>query len=177
VSLRATELGKTSLARCFLYTVAKKRDWPTVRERYVQSNLTVPELSVETSIPQSTLETHCSREGWVVMRREYGERVARETRELGAKKEAKDRVDLLDSSYEIITTLRDTIEKISAKIEGEGFSEKLGATEAHRLLERLSSLSTSFEKMARAINLLEGGTSSRVQVTLADILGASASSR
>jgi len=157
--------------------VAKKRDWPAVRERYVQSNLTVPELSVATGIPQSTLETRCSHEGWVALRQEYGVRVASETRALGAKQEAKERVDLLEPSYEIIATLKDTIDKISARIEGEDFSEDIDDIKASQLLERLSSLSGSFEKMARAINLLEGGVDSRVQVTLAEILGASASSR
>lgn len=148
-----------------------------MRERYVQSNLTVPELSIATGIPQSTMETHCADEGWLALRQEYRERVASETRELGVKKEARERVDLLDSSYEIIATLKDTIDEISRRMHEEDFSKKVDDMEAHRLLERLSSLSTSFEKMARAINLLEGGTSSRVQVTLADILGASASSR
>lgn len=147
-----------------------KRDWPAVRERYVQSHLTVPELSVATGIPQSTLETRCSREGWVALRQEYGERVASETRTLGAKQEAKERVDLVESSYEIIATLKETIDKISARIEEEGFSEDVNEMEAARMLERLSSLSTSFEKMARAIAMLEGGPDRRVQVTLADIL-------
>lgn len=157
--------------------MAKKRDWPAVRERYVQSHLTVPELSIKTGIPQSTLETRCSREGWVAMRQEYRVRVARETRELGAKQKAREQVNLLDSSYEIIATLKDTIDKISARIDGKDFTEDVDDIKASQLLERLSSLSGSFEKMARAINLLEGGPDSRVQVTLADILGASASSR
>lgn len=150
-----------------------KYDWAAIKEEYVQSNLTVPELSAATGIPQSTLETHCNREGWVAMRQEYRVRVARETRELGVKKEARERVDLLESSYEIITTLKDTIDKINAKMQEEDFSRKVDSMEARHLLERLSSLSTSFEKMARAINLLEGGPDSRVQVTLADILGSS----
>jgi len=152
-----------------------ERDWLAARERYVRSNLTVPELSTETGIPQSTVEKHCSREGWVAMRQEYGERLAREIRELGAKEEAKKRLDILDSAYNIAETLKETIDKIAQRVSGAGFESDVDAMQANSLLERLSSLSTSFEKLARAINSLEGGPDSRVQVTLADILSAASS--
>lgn len=156
--------------------MAVKRDWPGVRERYVQSNLTVPELAIETGIPQSSVEKHCSREGWVAMRQEYGVRVASETRALGATKEAEKRLDILDSAYNIAETLKETIDKIAQRVSSEDFSNDVDVMQANSLLERLSSLSTSFDKLARAISMLEGGPDSRVQVTLADILGASASS-
>lgn len=153
--------------------MAEKRDWPAVREEYVQGNLTVRELAAKVDLPEAAVEKHCTKEKWVEARREYREHIAREVEELGAKREARKRVNLLDSSYEIIITLKDTIDKISARMQEKDFTEKVKGTEAGKLLERLSSLSTSFEKMARAINLLEGGPDSRVQLTLADILGSS----
>jgi len=157
--------------------MAVKRDWLAARERYVQSSLTVPELAIETGIPQSTMETHCSRGGWVAMRQEYGERLAREIRELRAKEEAKKRLDILDSAYNVAETLKETIDKIAQRVSSEGFDGDVNSMQANSLLERLSSLSTSFEKLARAISMLEGGPDHRVAVTtLADILGAAASS-
>lgn len=153
------------------------RDWSALKTYFVHhpDHITLRQFSVEKGIPLSTVERHSSEDCWFTEREVYDRAVATEVRTLGAKKEAKERVDLLDSSYEIIGTLKDTIDKINAKMHEEDFSRKVDTMEARHLLERLSSLSTSFEKMARAINLLEGGPDSRVQVTLAEILGASAS--
>jgi len=152
-----------------------KYDWAAIKEEYVTASPTISQvaLAAKWGVNESTLAHRCSSEGWVEERKEYFRAIASKTRDLAQYREARGRVDLLESSYEIIGTLKDTIDKISARMQGEGFVEDIEGVEAHRLLERLSSLSTSFEKMARAINLLEGGPDSRVQVSLADILGAS----
>lgn len=154
------------------------RDWSALKTYFAHhpGHITLKQFSMEKGVPLSTVERHSSEDHWFAERAVYNSAVATEMRTLGAKKEAKERVDLVESSYEIIGTLKDTIDKINARIQEEGFSGDVNDMEAHQLLERLSSLSTSFEKMARAINLLEGGIDARVQVTLADILGSAASS-
>lgn len=158
--------------------MGKKRDWPAVKAEYVQGNLTVRELAVKVDLPQSAVEKHCTKEKWVEAQREYREQVAREIEALGATKEAAKRLDILDSAYNIAGTLKETIDKIAQRVSSEDFSSDVGSMQANSLLERLSSLSTSFEKLARAISLLEGGPDHRISVvSLADILGASASSR
>jgi len=159
--------------------MAVKRNWAALKTYFAHhpDHITLRQFSVEKGIPLSTVERHSDEDHWFDERAVYDSAVATEMRTLGANKEAKKRLDILDSAYNIAETLKETIDKIAQRVSSEGFDGDVDSMQANSLLERLSSLSTSFERLARAINLLEGGVDSRVQVTLAEILGASASSR
>jgi len=155
------------------------RDWVALKTYFAHhpDHITLRQFSVEKGVPLSSVERHSSEDHWFDEREVYDRAVAAEMRTLGAKKEAKKRLDILDSAYTVAETLKETIDKIAQRVSGEGFENDVDAMQANSLLERLSSLSTSFEKLARAISMLEGGPDSRVQVTLADILGAASSQR
>lgn len=155
------------------------RNWAALKTAFAHdpNHITLRQFSAEKGIPLSTIDRHSSEDHWFAEREVYESAVATEIRTLGAKKEAKKRLDILDSAYDVIGTLKETIDKIAQRVSSDGFENDVDSMQANSLLERLSSLSTSFEKLARAINLLEGGPDSRVQVTLAEILGASASPR
>ena len=148
----------------------KGRDWDALRERYVQSSLTLPELSKETDIPLPTLQRHSHREGWVALRRQYTEDVSTKTRLLGADRAAKDKLNSLKEAEQTCKVLSSAIDAIATKVQGENFKVEVGKIEAHKILERLSSVSTAQDKILRVIELLKGGPDSRPAVDLANLL-------
>jgi len=150
-----------------------KYDWPQIKEKYVTGSISLRELSKDTKVPQKSLNRHCSGEKWVAERIQYREQIARKTHEAAVDKEAEKRIDLLETAYVTGGIVQTALEKLGNRIRREGFGEDVDTLKTPKLLERLSGLVFSLDKIVRAISLLEGRPDGRVEstITLCELLG------
>jgi len=152
--------------------MGQKHNWRLIRQRYVQASppLSLRQIAKEEGVAESSIFRHASRENWVKEREQYQCDIAARTRRLGVKKDADDRLDILDKAAKTCHALTAALLKIAQRVQQADFQEDIQRMEASKLLERLASLSTAFDKLARGTEMLRGNPDHRTAVTLAELV-------
>ena len=153
--------------------MAKSRiNWEEMRRDYIYASpkKSYSMLADEYGMAVVTVSIRGAKENWVEAREKVQSRLTSKRFEDALTEEILGELDLIESAQMSAKILIDTILKISVRVLDSAFSDDISSINADKLLNTLSTLSNSLERILKTLSLLQGGPSETIQYNLIDVL-------
>jgi len=136
-----------------------KADWKAVEREYIYANpkKPYPVLAKELGVKPETVSHHGRKGGWVEKRAAIQDRLTDKQFENQLTEQIVGELDLIDSASMSAKILIDTILKISIRVLSQGFSDDINSINSAKILDVLSTLTNSLDRILKTLSLLQGG--------------------
>ena len=150
-----------------------KVPWATIALHYITSEepITIENLAELYSVDHRLVAKKCKELDWVKRRVAVQSRRMEKKIQLGTEQYLSTVDAIEDAASFNASLILDILLGMARRISDAAWSEELDEVKADKLLERLTGLTNSLERVLRLLISSKGGTASRVGVTLTDLLG------
>ena len=124
---------------------------------YANPKKTYPMLAKELNVKPETVGHHGRKGGWVDKRAAVQDRLSDKQFENQLTEQIVGELDLVSSAQMSAKILIDTILKISIRILSQGFDDDINGINSAKILDVLSTLTNSLDRILKTMSLLQGG--------------------
>ncbi len=136
-----------------------KADWTAVERTYVYASpkKSYSAIARELGVKPETVAHHGRKMGWVDKRAAIQDRLSDKQFENQLTEQIVGELDLVSSAQMSAKILIDTILKISIRILSQGFADDINSINSAKILDVLSTLTNSLDRILKTMSLLQGG--------------------